>query len=187
MPIVSESELERRRQEILEAARTCFATYGYEGATVRRLEEASGKSRGAIFHHFGDKENLFLEIARADADRQAEVVAKDGLIDVMRGILRDPGRHEWLATRLEIASLLRTDPNFRDKWQHHQQSLDAAVRERLENNLARDSMRTDVSVDDLQAFLETVMDGFITRLSSGEDLSNMEAVLDLAEGAIRKR
>lgn len=185
MPIVSESELERRRQEILEAARACFARYGYEGATVRRLEEASGKSRGAIFHHFGDKENLFLEIARADADRQAEVVARDGLIEVMRGILRDPSHHEWLATRLEIASMLRTDTTFRAKWQQHQESLDAAVRERLRSNLARDSMRTDVSVDVLQAFLETLMDGFITRLSSGQDLAEMEKVLDLAEGAIR--
>lgn len=186
MPVVSEAELNRRRQEILESARTCFAEHGYEGATVRRLEEATGKSRGAIFHHFGDKENLFLAIAREDAARQAEIVAADGLIEVMRDILRNPTSHQWLATRLEIASMLRTDPDFRARWRRHQEVLDRAVYDRLNENLARDRMRTDVSVEVLQKFLETVMDGFITRLASGYDLSDMDQVLDIAEQAIRK-
>ena len=33
MPIVSEAELARRRSEIIDTARKCFAHYGYEGAT----------------------------------------------------------------------------------------------------------------------------------------------------------
>ncbi|TML22030.1 MAG: helix-turn-helix transcriptional regulator, partial [Actinobacteria bacterium] len=51
MPRVSQQQLDARRQEILAGARACFARYGYEGATVRRLEEETGLSRGAIFHH----------------------------------------------------------------------------------------------------------------------------------------
>ena len=105
MPIVSESELSRRRHDILVGARRCFAEHGYEGATVRLLEQATGKSRGAIFHHFGDKESLFLALAQEDAARQAEVVAQNGLVEVMREMLDHPERHDWLATRLEITSL----------------------------------------------------------------------------------
>mgnify|MGYP002713055921 CR=1 FL=1 len=77
MPIVSDEELQRRRGEIIDAARVCFAHYGYEGATVARLEEATGKTRGAIFHHFGDKETLFLAIAEADAE---EAVLSSGVL-----------------------------------------------------------------------------------------------------------
>ncbi|AWB81877.1 TetR family transcriptional regulator [Corynebacterium yudongzhengii] len=186
MPVISDTELQRRRAEIIEGARRCFAEYGYEGATVRRLEQATGKSRGAIFHHFGDKEHLFLAIARADAARQADIVAESGLIEVMRDILRDPKSHDWLATRLEITTMLRTDPSFRARWLHHQEVLDSAVRERLEQNAERDRLRTDVSIGVLHTFLETVMDGFITRLASGHDLEGMEQVLDIAEDAIRK-
>ena len=80
MPIVSESELARRRQEIIDAARVCFARYGFEGATVARLEQATGKTRGAIFHHFGDKESLFLAIVSEDAERQAEVCRSAALL-----------------------------------------------------------------------------------------------------------
>ncbi|MDF2899777.1 MAG: putative TetR family transcriptional regulator, partial [Rhodococcus erythropolis] len=60
MPKVSEDHLAARRSQILDGARRCFAEYGYDGATVRRLEEVTGLSRGAIFHHFKDKDGLFL-------------------------------------------------------------------------------------------------------------------------------
>jgi TetR/AcrR family transcriptional regulator, transcriptional repressor of aconitase len=82
VPRVSQDHLDARRHQILDGARVCFARYGYEGATVRRLEEATGLSRGAIFHHFRDKESLFLALAEDDALRMAEVVAKQGLVQV---------------------------------------------------------------------------------------------------------
>ncbi|NUS71767.1 MAG: helix-turn-helix transcriptional regulator, partial [Corynebacteriales bacterium] len=68
MPKVSQNHLAARRMQIITGARACFAEFGYEGATVRRLEEATGLSRGAIFHHFNDKEALFLAVAEDDAE-----------------------------------------------------------------------------------------------------------------------
>lgn len=186
MPVVSVEELNRRREEIIESARKCFAEHGYEGATVRRLEEATGKSRGAIFHHFGDKENLFLAIAREDAKRQAEVVTEAGLVEVMRDMLKQPERHDWLATRLEISSMLRTDPDFRDRWQEHQAVLDQALHDRLGRNAEEERLREDVELDVVQLFLETVMDGFIMRIASGGSTEHFDSVLDLVEDAVRK-
>lgn len=173
------------REEILEAARRCFANHGYEGATVRRLEEASGKSRGAIFHHFGDKEGLFFALAQEDAARMADTVADNGLVEVMRDMLDHPERYNWWGTRLEISKQLRTDPEFRAKWQGHQQVLDDAVRTRLSDNVARGRMRTDVPVSVLHAYLETMMDGFIARLASGAPMEGLNHVLDLVEASVR--
>jgi TetR/AcrR family transcriptional regulator, transcriptional repressor of aconitase len=48
---VSDSHLAARRRQILDGAPACFAEYGYDKATVRRLEQTIGLSRGAIFHH----------------------------------------------------------------------------------------------------------------------------------------
>src|SRR5687768_11589960 len=98
VPRVSQDQLDARRQEILAAARACFAQYGYEGATVRRLEEATGLSRGAIFHHFRDKESLFLAVAEDDAAEMTATVAKQGLVQVMRNLLAraaDPASAGW--------------------------------------------------------------------------------------------
>ena len=184
MPIVSESELSRRRHDILVGARRCFAEHEYEGATVRLLEQATGKSRGAIFHHFGDKESLFLALAQEDAARQAEVVAQNGLVEVMREMLQHPERHDWLATRLEITSLLRTDPSFAARWKENQSVRDEAVRARLASNADKGRLRDDVEIDTLAIYLEVFMDGFINRLALG-DTAELENVLDLVEQSIR--
>ena len=184
MPIVSESELSRRRHDILVGARRCFAEHGYEGATVRLLEQATGKSRGAIFHHFGDKESLFLALAQEDAARQAEVVAQNGLVEVMREMLDHPERRDWLATRLEITSLLRTDPSFAARWKENQSVRDEAVRARLASNADKGRLRDDVGIDTLAIYLEVFMDGFINRLALG-DTAELENVLDLVEQSIR--
>ena len=186
-PPAGRVELSRRRADILEGARRCFAEHGFEGATVRLLEKATGKSRGSIFHHFQDKEHLFLALAREDAARQAEVVAEEGLVKVMRDMLQHPERHDWLATRLEITKMLRTDPVFRARWQEHQTVLDEAVRERLTRLAANGRMRTDVPIDVLHTYLETVLDGFITRIASGGSLTGMDEVLEIGRASCRER
>src|SRR5919108_356985 len=66
--------------------RGCSARHGYEGATVRRLEQSTGLSRGAIFHHFRDKEALFLALAEQDAETTADLVATGGVIPGTRGV-----------------------------------------------------------------------------------------------------
>ncbi|MDO4908506.1 MAG: helix-turn-helix domain-containing protein [Corynebacterium sp.] len=180
MPRLDSRDLAQRRQEILAGARRCFALYGYEGATVRRLEEVIGKSRGAIFHHFGDKQNLFLTLARQDSERMAEVVAEHGLIDVMRSFLDQPDQYEWLVTRLEISRLLRTDTTFAQQWHDHQAILDEAIITRLgaKNN-------SGYSTQTMQVYLETVLDGFISRLAQGESKEKLHAMLDVVEQTIR--
>ncbi|MCS4535111.1 TetR/AcrR family transcriptional regulator [Corynebacterium sp. HS2168-gen11] len=187
MPVVSHVELNQRRQEILDGARKCFAEYGYEGATVRRLEEFTGKSRGAIFHHFSDKENLFLALAREDASRMAAVVADHGLVEVMRDMITYPDKYDWLSTRLEISSMLRTDASFRARWLDHQKILDDAVLERLTAKAKYGGLRDDVSIEVLHTYLETMLDGFITRIASGASVKDLDAVLDIVEGSVRRQ
>ena len=182
MPIVSDAELARKRKDIIDSARGCFAQYGFEGATVARLEAATGKTRGAIFHHFDDKESLFLAIASEDAERQAEVVSSQGLVEVMRDMLHHPEENDWFITRSEIVRKLRTDPEFEQRWRSHQQVLDQAVHERLVSNKA---MRDDVPVEVIETFLETVFEGFIIKLAAGEPEERLEAMLDLVEQSVR--
>jgi len=89
VPRVRPDQLEARRQEILSGARASFARYGYEGATVRLLEKETGLSRGAIFHHFRDKESLFIAVAEDDAAAMIATVAEHGLVQVMRNLLHE--------------------------------------------------------------------------------------------------
>ncbi|GFG76063.1 TetR/AcrR family transcriptional regulator [Mycobacterium botniense] len=186
MPRVSEDHLAARRRQILDGARRCFAEYGYDRATVRRLEQAIGLSRGAIFHHFRDKDTLFFELAREDAQRMADVASREGLIQVMRDMLAAPEEFDWLATRLEIARKLRNDPAFSRGWAERSAGLAAATTERLRRQKRAGRLRDDISSEVLQCYLELVLDGLVARLASGEDPQRLATVLDLVENSLRR-
>jgi len=192
VPRVSTDQLAARRQHILDGARRCFAAYGYEGATVRRLEQSTSLSRGAIFHYFRDKDALFLALAEQDAARMADVVAEQGLVQVMRDLL-DTARKEdstdessWLGTRLEVSRRLRTDPDFRERWQAHSAELTAATRERLERQAANGALRDDVPVPVLAQYLELVLEGLVSHLAMGLPADALDGVLDVVEQSVRR-
>jgi AcrR family transcriptional regulator len=192
VPRVSSDQLTARRQHILDGARSCFSRFGYEGATVRRLEQATGLSRGAIFHHFRDKDALFFALAEQDVQRMVDVVAADGLVQVMRELLASPDSLEtgWTGTFLEVARRSRTDESFRERWRGRSVALSVAIRERLERQAAAGVLRTDLPVGVLARYLELVLDGLVAGLAGGPPAPNDErvlgAVLDLVEGAVRR-
>jgi AcrR family transcriptional regulator len=192
VPRVSQDQLEARRHEILAAARDCFARFGYEGATVRRLEDATGLSRGAIFHHFRDKESLFLAVAEDDAAAMVETVARNGLVQVMRDLLDRAGGSEgdtagWLGTQLEVSRRLRTDPDFAKRWAARSDAITGATRERLRRQREAGNLRDDVPVGTLAQFLELAYDGLVLHLAMGRPSDDFGAVLDLVEAAVRRR
>ena len=183
MPKVAQEELAARRGAILAAARRAFARHGYEGATVRVLEAETGLSRGAIFHHFRDKEALFLALAEDDAARTAERVVEAGLVQVMRELRdRDPG---WLGVQLEVRRRLRTDPAFADSWAERRRQVRTATLERLRRQRDAGVVRPDVPLETLADLLGTLHDGLVSALASGRPDVDVDAVLDLVEATLR--
>jgi AcrR family transcriptional regulator len=190
MPKVSEDHLAARRRQILDGARRCFAEYGYDKATVRRLEQAIGMSRGAIFHHFRDKDSLFLAVAEDDTATMVATVAEHGLVQVMRD-LRDradssdvPG---WLGTQLEVSRRLRTDPDFAKRWAARSDAISAATRDRLRRQRDAGVLRDDVDIQTLARFLELAYDGLVLHLATGRSADDVAPVLDLVEDAVRRQ
>jgi AcrR family transcriptional regulator len=39
----------------------CFARYGYQGTSIDRIATAAGVTKGALYYHFRDKEDLLFE------------------------------------------------------------------------------------------------------------------------------
>jgi TetR/AcrR family fatty acid metabolism transcriptional regulator len=63
------------RDRILDGALEVFARKGYHGAIVDDIVRASGTSKGAVYHHFPNKEALFLALVDDFAARLAGAVA----------------------------------------------------------------------------------------------------------------
>src|ERR687897_3633596 len=113
MPKVTPEHKERRRREILDAARPCFARHGYEGATVGRLEEATGLSRGAIFNYFENKDALFVAVVAQSSDRLVGIWLERGFRALLDAIVNEDA--DWLSVQMEATRRIRTDEGFREQ------------------------------------------------------------------------
>ena len=185
MPKISEEQRERRREEILAAARRCFATYGYEGATVVRLERETGLSRGAIFNYFPSKDELFLALADRDADRLGRLWADDGLAAVVRALVEeDP---DWLGTNLELVRRMRSDASFRARWEKRAPEAEERIKTRLEAARAAGELRDDIPLESVGMFVGLLMDGLALRLAAGFPAPKADTILELVESAIGGR
>ncbi|WP_067479902.1 TetR/AcrR family transcriptional regulator [Actinomadura hibisca] len=58
MPRVSEEHLERRRQQILDAARVCFIRKGVHETSMQDIFAESGLSAGAVYRYFKSKNEI---------------------------------------------------------------------------------------------------------------------------------
>ena len=185
MPRVSVDHLQARRRQILDGARAAFARHGYEGATVRILEQEIGLSRGAIFHHYADKDALFLALATQDADVIVRTVTEHGLVQVMREMVGAPDTGR-LGVQLEVARRVRTDADFKATWAPYSARIHQATLDRLDRQRAIGSLR-DVDIDQLAGYLELVWEGLIAHLAAGLPTDQLDGVLDVVEGAMRLR
>lgn len=59
-----QQKADRTRADLLDAAATLIAAKGYEGASVGDIATEAGYTKGALYAHFGSKEEMFLDLAR---------------------------------------------------------------------------------------------------------------------------
>ncbi len=58
MPKVSDAHVEARRQQILEAARACFARQGFHQTSIQDICREADLSPGAVYRYFPSKEHI---------------------------------------------------------------------------------------------------------------------------------
>ncbi|MFD0599125.1 TetR/AcrR family transcriptional regulator [Catellatospora coxensis] len=53
------------RERILAAAGALFAEQGYDATSVQQVVDRAGVTKGGLYHYFGAKEDLLVELYRA--------------------------------------------------------------------------------------------------------------------------
>jgi AcrR family transcriptional regulator len=66
------------RRCILDQAQQRFFAHGYHGVSIRDIVQACGLSNAALYYHFGNKQNLFVEVIREFAAMVAQQVREAG-------------------------------------------------------------------------------------------------------------
>lgn len=69
------------RNALLDTATTAFSTRGFDGISVRQLEELAGVKRGLVAYHFGDKDQLWRDVVdRLFGELAGEFLSRTGAL-----------------------------------------------------------------------------------------------------------
>jgi AcrR family transcriptional regulator len=103
----------RTRGQLLDAAARVYADKGIDGATLDDVAEQAGFTKGAVYDHFGSKDNLLM--ALLDEHLAAEIAEQVALFEATRETLERPriGADRWLASLEEDPDAFRL---FVDAW-----------------------------------------------------------------------
>jgi TetR/AcrR family acrAB operon transcriptional repressor len=101
----TKEEAEQTRQDLLDAALTVFSRKGYSASRLEDIASAAGVTRGAIYHHFGSKADLY----RALID-EANTVGNSAIARAVDG----GGNYIEIVTRILVYTfeLLEDDRRF---------------------------------------------------------------------------
>jgi len=167
-----------RRQQILQAAGTCFADKGFHQASMAEIARTAGLSMGLLYRYFANKEALvlaFAELSRAQSVAMFEALAGSAnpqreiaaIVDAALGEALDPAllrlHTEVMAEACRNATLLAA-----------LQGEDAAARSALaagiETLRARGTITPSLDSAALAELLTALFDGLLVRQAMQSDL-----------------
>jgi len=163
-----------------------LAGHGYQGATVVRLEEATGLSRGAIFNYFDSKEDLFLELAATDNERLLQLWVEKGWEKTLQEVVHeDP---DWIGVYMETGRKIRTDPEFKRRYEARtQESLAPPLLEHVRAEQKRGAFRADALAEQIAGFIGLVANGVAVQPGTGEPIRNVDALIEFVRSAVTDR
>lgn len=116
--------LDAEKQEaILAAAAEEFAERGYGAASINRIIERSGMSKGSVYYYFEDKADLFVTVMDRSVERMVdetgwraiEVVGADEFWDTLRELTRRSvhyfARDEWWMALARTVHRIAAEPD----------------------------------------------------------------------------
>lgn len=124
--MTQEERRNETRQALLGSAMELFAQMGFHGASIDKISEKAGYSKGAFYAHFDSKENLFLTILQQQMegyvnDIESILVQQASIEDfvvAMNQYYEKRKNLEQSSCLLNIEFLLYAmrDPSVKEKW-----------------------------------------------------------------------
>ena len=80
---------EATRNALIDAARELFADKGFADTGTPEIVSAAGVTRGALYHHFADKLELFRAVVEREAEAVAQIISEESVApsSVLDGLL----------------------------------------------------------------------------------------------------
>jgi AcrR family transcriptional regulator len=115
----------RTRQELLDAALSCFSEYGYARTRISDIVFRAGVSQGNFYRHFESKTAIFLEALRPSLDeltastgrgRVGDGVDLPTMVALTTSYLTSYTRNRHILRVMREAAAARADDGFAELW-----------------------------------------------------------------------
>ncbi|GAA2058249.1 MULTISPECIES: TetR/AcrR family transcriptional regulator [Streptomyces] len=168
-----------RRQQIIDEVLTVYDRLGFEGTSLRAVAEAIGVTHPVLKHHFGTREQLFLEVLQ-EYDRRFldSPDADDGtFVDLVRRSAEHSMRVPGLMALLNgmVAHALEAgNDRSRAHFSERYADLRGKIQSLLEAGRAAGTVRSDIPLDEAASLVLAAADGLSTQwlLDGSADLKN---------------
>lgn len=162
-----------RRLHIVDAALTCFAADGYEGATTAAICRTAGIGSGTFFHYFPTKAAVLVGILELGTEEtRAWFAQREGRADAL-GVVRE--WVGWSADELSDPRLpgfvravgaVMNQPAVAEALAADERAQHEGLLVLLAAAQAAGQVRQDLPARDLAAWLVLLLDGFVGRVAS---------------------
>lgn len=157
-----------RAQEIVAAARTCFARDGFHQTSIRDIAREAGiKSPSILHYHFQSKEQIFLEVVGQACDEiaatsrvRARRGGQAGILDALDALwIELDARPEITALLVEFASAAMRDEGSRLLMADFFERMRALIVDTLDASVGRAVMLLPVQKEVLAALVLNIIEG----------------------------
>lgn len=140
-------EMEETRASLLATARTVFSERGYADTSMDDLTAQAGLTRGALYHHFGDKKGLLLAVVEqidAEMDGRLQSIS-DSAGDLWEGFRHRCRAYLEMALEPEIQRIVLRDARAvlggasPDSQRHCLESMQGLIRELIHQGIVVDT------------------------------------------------
>lgn len=157
----------KKKQRLLDAAAKEFAANGFEGASINRILEAAGLSKGAFYYYFDDKADLagtvlvalaepaLLEFEVRDVATPAEFWAELRRVSHQRLKLLESDRQRYEAI-IRIGNAVVSEPSLLAKVTPLFNPGRAKMAGFLELGVRLGALRSDLPIGTLMSLIESV-------------------------------
>ncbi|HXP96887.1 MAG TPA: TetR/AcrR family transcriptional regulator [Telmatospirillum sp.] len=175
---------ESRRQQVLDAAATCFRRNGFRGASMSDISTLAGMSTGHIYHYFKSKEAIVEAIVQRDLQHglaYIETIKKadnivQAVIDVATDCIIDRSHMSEPALFMEILAEASRNPTVAVIMNNCKDSVRRSLLDALEIGRKQGSVAADADVDVACTMLMLIFDG-VTVQSTLNPLFHRDAIM----------
>jgi AcrR family transcriptional regulator len=176
IPKVSQTHLDARRQQILDAAVECFSRDGLHPTTMQDIVKQSGLSAGALYTYFKSKDEMIEAIAAGRHERERELItssrksgdAADGVQVLVRSfsrILVDPAERKGRRLSIQLWAEALRNPQILRTVRKGVDVPRGMLTEMVEAGIQRGTLTADVDPDAIARVLIALFQGFALQIA----------------------